>query len=107
MDLVAGKQQLIIMMEHRDSQGRAKLVRKSAFPLTGVDCVDVVVTDLAVLRRINGDFVVEQIADGFTFEEIQALTELEIKEKSDIRTQKSDAVTNGRPTVASVRTTTS
>jgi 3-oxoacid CoA-transferase len=80
MDLVAGKRELIIMMEHRDSQGRAKLVRESAFPLTGVDCVDVVVTDLAVIRRIKGDFVVEQIADGFTFDEIQGLTELELKQ---------------------------
>jgi 3-oxoacid CoA-transferase len=85
MDLVAGKQQLIIMMEHRDSQGRAKLVRKSAFPLTGVNCVDVVVTDLAVLRRIDGDFVVEQIADGFTFEEVQALTELELKVAAGVK----------------------
>jgi 3-oxoacid CoA-transferase len=79
MDLVAGKQMLIIMMEHRDSQGRAKLVRKTGYPLTGVNCVDVVVTDLAILRRVNGDFVVEEIADGFTFDEIQALTELDLK----------------------------
>src|SRR5215831_12381692 len=78
MDLVAGKQQLIIMMEHRDSQGRAKLVRQSQFPLTGVDCVDVVVTDLAVLRRVNGSFVVEQIAEGFTFDELQGLTDLKL-----------------------------
>jgi 3-oxoacid CoA-transferase len=85
MDLVAGKRQLIIMMEHRDSQGRAKLVRKSQFPLTGVDCVDVVVTDLAVLRRVDGEFVVEQIADGFTFDEIQALTEFELKVAAGVK----------------------
>ncbi|MBV9580617.1 MAG: 3-oxoacid CoA-transferase subunit A [Chloroflexi bacterium] len=85
MDLVAGKKQLIIMMEHRDSQGRAKLVQKTQYPLTGVDCVDVVVTDLAVLRRVNGDFVVEQIADGFTFEEVQALTDLPLKVAAGVR----------------------
>jgi 3-oxoacid CoA-transferase len=85
MDLVAGKRQLIIMMEHRDSQGRAKLVRKSQFPLTGVDCVDVVVTDLAVLRRVDGVFVVEQIAEGFTFDEIQALTDLELKVAAGVK----------------------
>src|SRR5262249_44544423 len=38
MDLVAGKQLLILMMEHRDSQGRAKLVRRTKYPLTGVGC---------------------------------------------------------------------
>jgi 3-oxoacid CoA-transferase len=79
MDLVAGKQQLIIMMEHRDSQGRAKLVRQAQYPLTGVSCVDVVVTDVAILRRVDGRFVVEEIADGFSFDEIQALTEFELQ----------------------------
>jgi len=79
MDLVAGKQQLIIMMEHRDSKDRAKLVRKCRFPLTGVNCVDVVVTDLAILRRRDGAFVIEEVAPGFTFEEVQALTEMDVK----------------------------
>jgi 3-oxoacid CoA-transferase len=79
MDLVAGKQQLIVMMEHRDSQNRPKLVRRTGFPLTGVDCVDVVVTDLAILRRIDGQFVIEEVADGFSFEEVQALTDMDIK----------------------------
>jgi len=79
MDLVAGKQQLIIMMEHRDSQGRPKLVRRCQYPLTGVECVDVVVTDLAILRRVNGEFVIDEVADGFTFEEVQALTDMDVK----------------------------
>jgi 3-oxoacid CoA-transferase len=79
MDLVAGKQQLIVMMEHRDSQDRPKLVKRTAYPLTGVGCVDVVVTDLAILRRVDGEFVIEEVADGFTFEEVQALTEMDVK----------------------------
>jgi 3-oxoacid CoA-transferase len=81
MDLVAGKQLLIVMMEHRDSQGRPKLVRRSQYPLTGVNCVDVVVTDLAVLRRVDGEFVIEEVADGFSFEEVQALTEMDVRSK--------------------------
>jgi 3-oxoacid CoA-transferase len=67
------------MMEHRDSQGRGKLVRRTKYPLTGVACVDVVVTDLAVLRRINGEFVVEDVADGFSFDEVKALTDMDVK----------------------------
>jgi 3-oxoacid CoA-transferase len=85
MDLVAGKQQLVIMMEHRESKGGAKLVTHCQYPLTGVNCVDVVVTDLAILRRIDGQFVVEQIADGFSFEEIQALTEFELKVPTGVK----------------------
>lgn len=79
MDLVAGKQILIVMMEHRDSHDRPKLVRRTEYPLTGLACVDVVVTDLAVLRRIDGEFVVEQVAEGFSAEEVRALTEMDVK----------------------------
>ncbi|HEV7666169.1 MAG TPA: 3-oxoacid CoA-transferase subunit A [Chloroflexota bacterium] len=79
MDLVAGKQLLIVMMEHQDSRGRPKLVRQTAYPLTGVDCVDVVVTDLAILRRVGGQFLVAAVADGFSFEEVQSLTEMDIR----------------------------
>jgi 3-oxoacid CoA-transferase len=79
MDLIAGKQLLIVMMEHRDSQGRAKLVRQSDYPLTGRACVDVVVTDLAILRWVNGRFVLQELAEGFSAEEVQALTDLELE----------------------------
>jgi 3-oxoacid CoA-transferase len=75
MDLVAGKQTLIVMMEHRDSRDRPKLVRRVSYPVTGRGCVDVVVTDLAVLRRREGRFWIEALAAGFSAEEVQALTE--------------------------------
>jgi 3-oxoacid CoA-transferase len=79
MDLVAGKQTLIVMMEHRDSHDRPKLVQRTEYPLTGVACVDVVVTDLAILRRVDGEFVIEEVADGFSAEEIQGLTDMHVK----------------------------
>ena len=79
MDLIAGKQTLIVMMEHRDSRDRPKLVRACTYPLTGRDCVDVVVTDLAVLRRGNGRWTVDAVADGFSPAEVLALTELDAR----------------------------
>jgi 3-oxoacid CoA-transferase len=79
MDLVAGKQTLIIMMEHRDSHDRPKLVREVSYPLTGRECVDVVVTDLAILRRRDGQFQIETVADGFSADEVQALTEFPLR----------------------------
>jgi 3-oxoacid CoA-transferase len=79
MDLVAGKRNLIVMMEHHDSQGRPKLVRQTEYPLTGVACVDVVVTDLAILRRVDGRFVIEQVAEGFSAEEVRGLTEMDVQ----------------------------
>ena len=50
MDMVAGGASVMVLMEHRDSRDRAKLVRSCTYPLTGAACVDIVVTDLAVLR---------------------------------------------------------
>jgi len=78
MDLIAGKQTLIVMMEHRDSKDRPKLVRQTAYPITAPGCVDVVVTDLAILRRVDGKWNVEQVAEGFDADEIQSLTELKL-----------------------------
>ena len=78
MDLVAGGATVMVLMEHRDSRDRPKLVRRCTYPLTGRGCVDIVVTDLAVLRRRDGCFVLEDLAPGFTPQEVQALTEIEL-----------------------------
>jgi len=77
MDLISGAKQLIIVMEHCDSKGRAKLKKKCSYPLTGEGCVDYVVTDLAVLHFVDGRYVVEEVAPGFTAEEVIALTTME------------------------------
>jgi len=79
MDMVSGGAQVMVVMEHRDSQDRAKLVRRCTYPLTGVECVDIVVTDLAVLRRQASGFVLEDVAPGFTAEEVIALTEMDVE----------------------------
>jgi 3-oxoacid CoA-transferase len=78
MDMVSGGAQVMVVMEHRDSQDRAKLVRRCTYPLTGVECVNIVVTDLAVLRRQASGFVLEDVAPGFTAEEVIALSEMDI-----------------------------
>jgi 3-oxoacid CoA-transferase len=67
----------MVLMEHRDSRDRAKLVRSCTYPLTGAGCVDIVVTDLAVVRRRDGQFRIEAVAPGFTSSEVAALTEME------------------------------
>ncbi|MCA1646204.1 MAG: 3-oxoacid CoA-transferase subunit A [Chloroflexi bacterium] len=79
MDMVAGGATVIVMMEHRDSRDRAKLVRSCTYPLTGAGCVDVVVTDVAVLRRRNGRFALEDVAPGFSASEVVDLTEMDIR----------------------------
>jgi 3-oxoacid CoA-transferase len=78
MDMVAGGSTVMVLMEHRDSRDRAKLVRSCTYPLTGVGCVDIVVTDLAVLRRQNGRFTIEDVAPGFSPDEVWSLTGMDI-----------------------------
>src|SRR5205807_4210776 len=70
MDMVAGGATVMILMEHRDSRDHPKLLRECTYPLTGKSCVDIVVTDLAVLRRRTGRFVVEEVAEGFSADEV-------------------------------------
>jgi 3-oxoacid CoA-transferase len=77
MDMVAGGATVMVLMEHRDSRDRAKLVRSCTYPLTGAACVDIVVTDLAVVRRRNSRFAIEAVAPGFSSSEVAALTEME------------------------------
>jgi 3-oxoacid CoA-transferase len=78
MDLVASGRTVMVLMEHRDSRDRPKLVGSCTYPLTGANCVDIVVTDLAVLRRVGGRFRIEEVAPGFTREEVAALTEMDL-----------------------------
>jgi 3-oxoacid CoA-transferase len=86
MDLLSGKGDLIIVMEHSDSKGRPKLRKKCTYPLTGQNCVSYTVTDLAVLHWHNGKCTLEAVAPGFTPEEVTALTEMQIAVAPNVRT---------------------
>jgi 3-oxoacid CoA-transferase len=86
MDLLSGKGDLIIVMEHTDSKGRPKLRKKCTYPLTGQGCVTWVVTDLAVLRWDGKRFVLEEVAPGFTAQEVIAMTEMEVAAAPNVKT---------------------
>ena len=88
MDLLSGRGDLVIVMEHTDSKGRPKLRKRCTYPLTGKGCVTYVVTDLAVLRWDGKRFVLDAMAPGFTPQEVIALTEMEITAAPDVRTMK-------------------
>ncbi|HSC94745.1 MAG TPA: 3-oxoacid CoA-transferase [Burkholderiales bacterium] len=85
MDLLSGKGDLVIVMEHTDSKGRPKLRKQCSYPLTGRGCVTYVVTDLALLRWDGKRFVLEAVAPGFTPQEVVALTEMEITVAPHVR----------------------
>src|SRR6478752_6017670 len=78
MDLVAGAENIIVAMSHASKHGESKILKKCSLPLTGVNCVKLVVTDLAVLRLEGGKFHLLERAPGVSVEEIKKLTEAEL-----------------------------
>lgn len=78
MDLVAGAENIIVAMSHASKDGASKILKKCSLPLTGVNCVKLVVTDLAVLELKDGKFHLLERAPGVSVEEIKAKTEAEL-----------------------------
>lgn len=74
MDISAGSKKLIVCMEHVTKDGAPKIVRKCTYPLTGLECVDTIVTDLAVIDVAPQGLVLREIAPGWTQQELQKLT---------------------------------
>ena len=85
MDLLSGQGDLIIVMEHTDSKGRPKLRKQCTYPLTGKGCVSYVVTDLALLRWDRNHFVLDEVAPGFTAQEVMQLTEMEVTAAPNVK----------------------
>jgi 3-oxoacid CoA-transferase len=78
MDLAVGARRVIILLEHADSAGRPKLVERCDFPLTAPRCVDTIVTDLALLSRQDGRFRLDEVARGFTVDDVLSLTGMSV-----------------------------
>ena len=74
MDLAAGARQVIIAMEHTDRQNQPKIVEECSYPITGKECVSLIVTDLAVIQPTTEGLVLKEVAPGWTAEEVQELT---------------------------------
>ncbi len=75
MDLAAGAKTVVVMMEHALKDGTPKIVKKCTYPITGLKCVDVIVSELAVMEVTDKGIVVKEMAPGYTLADIQAVTE--------------------------------
>tara|TARA_B100000768_G_scaffold42993_1_gene41833 strand:- start:174 stop:851 length:678 start_codon:yes stop_codon:yes gene_type:complete len=75
MDLVASAENIIVAMMHTNKKGESKLLENCSLPLTGVNCVKKIVTNLAVLNVLSsGGFELLERAPGVTVEEIKSAT---------------------------------
>lgn len=83
MDLVSGAKLVIVMTQHCDKHGNPKVLKKCTLPLTAVNEVDYIVTELCVLHQTKDGLVLEELAPDVTVEEVISKTgaELIIPEK--------------------------
>jgi len=78
MDLVAGANNIIVTMMHANKQGESKILKSCTLPLTGVNCIQKVITDLAFMEIKEGKFHLLERAPGVSVEEIIQKTEAEL-----------------------------
>ena len=72
MDLVNGAKRVIVTMIQCSKSGKSKLVERCTLPLTGVGCVNQIVTDMAVIDIESGLFLVRELADGVSKDDFAA-----------------------------------
>jgi len=75
MDLVAGARRVVVTMEHATKQGAPKILKRCTLPLTGLEVVDLIITEMGVIRVTPEGLVLEEIAPGITVEDVQSATE--------------------------------
>ena len=78
MDLVASAENIIVAMMHSNRKGESKILKTCTLPITGVNCVKKVVTNLAVLEVTGKGFKLLERAPGVSVEEIKILTEADL-----------------------------
>ncbi len=78
MDLVAGVQRVVVVMDHANKAGESKVLKACTLPLTGKGVVDRIITGLGVLDVVEGGLKIVELAEGVTKDEMVAATEATI-----------------------------
>ena len=79
MDLVAGVKRVVVIMDHTNKKGEAKLLKECSLPLTGRNVVDRIITGLGVFDVVDGGLELVELADGVTVDEVKESTEASLR----------------------------
>ena len=85
MDLAVGARRLIVVMAHTTKTGEPRILRECRYPLTARRCVDLIVTDLAVIEVVDEQLLLRELAPGATAEAVAALTEPPLRRADDLQ----------------------
>lgn len=85
MDLVAAAKNIIVAMQHTNKAGESKLLKQCTLPLTGVQCITKIVSDLGVFDVTEDGFRCIEYAPGVTIDEIKAKTEGRLTIADDVK----------------------
>lgn len=86
MDLVAGVKRVVVVMEHTNKAGESKILNECTLPLTGKQCLDLIITDLAVFAVERGvGLTLLELAPEVSLEEVQAKTQAAFKVSPDLK----------------------
>src|SRR5690606_35788266 len=86
MDLVSGARRVVVLMQHTARDGEPKVLKECTLPLTGVGCVNRVITDLGVFDIEDGRMVLKEIVEGVTVDELRSKTEAHFEVAEDLQT---------------------
>ena len=84
MDLVASSENIIVAMTHTNRKGESKLLKKCTLPITGVNCIKKIITDLSVIDVTPDGFKLVERAPGVSVEEIISATQANLIIDGDI-----------------------
>lgn len=78
LDLAVGAKRVIVLMKHVTKENEPRIVPECTYPLTGLRCVNMIVTDLAVIDVTERGLVLREVAPGWSADEVQACTAAEL-----------------------------
>lgn len=84
MDLAQKAKRVVVVMNHVDKYGNAKIVSECTLPLTSKKCVDLIITDMAVMEVTPSGLILQELMSPYTVEDIKRHTEADFQISSNL-----------------------